>query len=80
MDEKVIERKWEDGALADISDALGRSMDIVRTADDVTDESAKLKLLEGVNLILANCIEQIQKRANSGVLTPNEPVIDEYDD
>ena len=80
MEDKVIERKWEDGALADISDALGRSMDIVRTADELTDENAKLKLLEGVNLILGNCIEQIQKRANNGALTPNDPVIDDYDD
>lgn len=82
-EEKVIERKWEDGALCDIYDALRRAGEIVQTADEVTDENAKIKLLEGVNIILDNCIEQIKKRANSGVLTPNEvvkEVVEEYDD
>ena len=82
-EEKVIERKWEDGALCDICDALRRAGEIVQTADDIADENAKIKLLEGVNIILDNCIEQIKKRANSGVLSPNEvvnEVVEEYDD
>ncbi len=80
MEEKVLEHKWEDGALCDICEALRRSEDIVRTADEVTDDNAKLKLLEGVNIILDNCINAIKERAKNGEILTNEPVIEEYDD
>ena len=79
-EEKVIEHKWEDGALADICEALRRSEDIVRTADEVTDDNAKFKLLEGVNIILDNCINAIKERAKNGEILTNTPVIEEQDD
>ena len=44
MEDKIIEQKWEDGALADIADALDRARGIVKTADDVKIENVKLKL------------------------------------
>ena len=81
MEEKIIENKWEDGQLFDISEALGRARDIVKTADDIKAENAKLKLLEGVNIILAECIDTIKKRAENGTLSDNTIVnVDEFDD
>ena len=81
MDEKVIEPKWEDGALADIADALDRARGVVKTADDIKAENAKLKLLEGVNIILAECIDAIKKRAENGTLNDGQIInIDEFDD
>lgn len=80
MEEKVLEYKWEDGALCDICEALRRSEDIVRTADEVTDDKAKIKLLEGVNIILDNCIKAIEERAKNGEILTNEPIIEELDD
>lgn len=83
MDEvKVLEHKWEDGALCDICDALDRAENVVRTADDITDENAKFKLLEGANIILADCIDAVKKRMKNGELSTNEPVIGtmDYDD
>lgn len=81
MEDKIIEQKWEDGALADISDALDRARGIVKTADDVKIENVKLKLLEGVNILLAECIDTIKKRAENGQLTENQIVnVDEFDD
>lgn len=81
MEEKIIENKWEDGQLFDISEALDRARDIVKTADDVKAEKAKLKLLEGVNIILAECIDTIKKRAENGTLSDNTIVnVDEFDD
>ena len=81
MEEKIIENKWEDGQLFDISEALGRARDIVKTADDIKAENAKLKLLEGVNIILAECIDTIKKRAENGTLSDNMIVnVDEFDD
>lgn len=81
MDEKVIEPKWEDGALADVADALDRARGIVKTADDIKAENAKLKLLEGVNIILAECIDAIKKRAENGDLNDGQIInIDEFDD
>lgn len=81
MDDKIIEQKWEDGALADIADALDRARGIVKTADDVKIENVKLKLLEGVNILLAECIDTIKKRAENGQLTENQIVnVDEFDD
>lgn len=81
MEEKIIENKWEDGQLFDISEALGRARDIVKTADDIKAEKAKLKLLEGVNIILAECIDTIKKRAENGTLSDNTIVnVDEFDD
>lgn len=81
MEDKIIEQKWEDGALADIADALDRARGIVKTADDVKIENVKLKLLEGVNILLAECIDTIKKRAESGTLSDNTIVnVDEFDD
>ena len=81
MEEKIIENKWEDGQLFDISEALGRARDIVKTADDIKAENAKLKLLEGVNIILAECIDTIKKRAENGTLSDTTIVnVDEFDD
>jgi hypothetical protein len=81
MEEKIIENKWEDGQLFDISEALDRARDIVKTADDIKAEKAKLKLLEGVNIILAECIDTIKKRAENGTLSDNMIVnVDEFDD
>ena len=81
MEEKIIEEKWEDGALADIAEALNRAQGIVRTADDIKVENAKLKLLEGVNILLAGCIDAIKKRAESGQLGDETIInIDEFDD
>lgn len=81
MEEKIIENKWEDGALADIADALDRARGVVKTADDIKAEKAKLKLLEGVNIILAECIDAIKKRAENGQLIDNTIVnVDEFDD
>lgn len=83
MEEKIIERKWEDGALFDVSEATCRAMDIIRTADEVTDEKAKFKLLEGVTIILADCIEAIKTRVKNGDISSNEAVInvtEEIDD
>ena len=81
MEEKIIENKWEDGALADIADALDRARGVVKTADDIKAEKAKLKLLEGVNIILAECIDAIKKRAENGQLSDNTIVnVDEFDD
>lgn len=81
MEDKIIEQKWEDGQLFDISEALDRARDIVKTADDIKAENAKLKLLEGVNIILAECIDTIKKRAENGTLSDNTIVnIDEFDD
>lgn len=81
MEEKIIENKWEDGQLFDISEALGRARDIVKTADDIKAENAKLKLLEGVNIILAECIDTIKKRAENGQLGDEMIInIDEFDD
>lgn len=81
MEDKIIEQKWEDGALADIADALDRARGVVKTADDIKAEKAKLKLLEGVNIILAECIDAIKKRAENGQLTENQIVnVDEFDD
>lgn len=81
MEEKIIENKWEDGQLFDISEALDRARSIVKTADDIKAEKAKLKLLEGVNIILAECIDTIKKRAENGTLSDNTIVnVDEFDD
>ena len=81
MEDKIIEQKWEDGQLFDISEALDRARDIVKTADDIKAENAKLKLLEGVNIILAECIDTIKKRAENGTLSDNTIVNgDEFDD
>lgn len=81
MEEKIIENKWEDGALADIADALDRARGVVKTADDIKAEKAKLKLLEGVNILLAECIDTIKKRAENGTLSDNMIVnVDEFDD
>ncbi|MBQ1969931.1 MAG: hypothetical protein II221_01880 [Paludibacteraceae bacterium] len=81
MEDKIIEQKWEDGALADIADALDRARGIVKTADDVKIENVKLKLLEGVNILLAECIDTIKKRAENGQLIENQIVnVDEFDD
>lgn len=81
MEDKIIEQKWEDGALADIADALDRARGVVKTADDIKVENAKLKLLEGVNIILAECIDTIKKRAENGTLSDNTIVnVDEFDD
>ncbi len=82
MEEKIIERKFEDGALEDVNRALFRAADITQTADELTDEKAKNKLLEGVNIILADCIEALKERMQTGVLMENEPVSGtmEYDD
>lgn len=81
MEDKIIEQKWEDGALADIADALDRARGVVKTADDIKAEKAKLKLLEGVNIILAECIDTIKKRAENGTLSDNMIVnVDEFDD
>lgn len=81
MEEKIIENKWEDGQLFDISEALDRARDIVKTADDIKAENAKLKLLEGVNIILAECIDTIKKRAENGQLGDEMIInIDEFDD
>lgn len=81
MEDKIIEQKWEDGALADIADALDRARGIVKTADDIKIENVKLKLLEGVNILLAECIDTIKKRAENGQLTENQIVnVDEFDD
>lgn len=81
MEEKIIENKWEDGQLFDISEALDRARGIVKTADDIKAEKAKLKLLEGVNIILAECIDTIKKRAENGTLSDSTIVnVDEFDD
>ena len=81
MEEKIIERKFEDGALADICAALYRASDIIQTADELTSENAKFKLLEGVNILLAGCIDAIKKRAESGQLGDETIInIDEFDD
>ena len=81
MEEKIIENKWEDGQLFDISEALDRARGIVKPADDIKAENAKLKLLEGVNIILAECIDTIKKRAENGTLSDNTIVnVDEFDD
>lgn len=81
MEEKIIENKWKDGQLFDISEALDRARGIVKTADDIKAEKAKLKLLEGVNIILAECIDTIKKRAENGTLSDNMIVnVDEFDD
>lgn len=82
MEEKVIERKFDDGALEDVNHALFRAADITQTADELTDEKAKFKLLEGVNIILADCIDALKKRMKNGELSTNEPVIGtmDYDD
>lgn len=81
MEDKIIEQKWEDGALADIADALDKARGIVHTADDIKAEKAKLKLLEGVNILLAECIDAIKKRAENGTLSDNTIVnVDEFDD
>lgn len=81
MEEKIIENKWEDGQLFDISEALDRARGIVKTADDIKAEKAKLKLLDSVNIILAECIDAIKKRAENGTLGDNMIVnVDEFDD
>ena len=81
MEDKIIEQIWEDGALADIADALDRARGIVKTADDIKIENVKLKLLEGVNILLAECIDTIKKRAENGQLIENQIVnVDEFDD
>lgn len=81
MDDKVIEQKWEDGQLFDISEALNKAAGIVRTADEIKAENAKLKLLEGVNILLAECIDTIKKRAENGQLSNNQIInVDEFDD
>ena len=81
MDDKVIEQKWEDGQLFEISEALNKAAGIVRTADEIKAENAKLKLLEGVNILLAECIDTIKKRAENGQLSNNQILnVDEFDD
>lgn len=81
MEDKIIEMKWEDGQLFDISEALDRARGIVKAADDIKAENAKLKLLEGVNILLAECIDTIKKRAENGTLSDNTIVnADEFDD
>lgn len=84
MEEKVLEHKWEDGALCDICDALDRAENVVRTADDINDDKAKFKLLEGVNIILNDCIDAIKTRmkngeilTDGGIMTP--PLVEEDD-
>lgn len=81
-DNKVIGRKFDDGALEDVNHALFRAADITQTADELTDENAKFKLLEGVNIILADCIKALKERMKNGVLLDNEPIdgVMDYDD
>ena len=76
MEEKVIERKWEDGALFDISEAVCRANEVIRTADEITDEKAKFKLLEGANIILSNCIDAIKTRMKNGEILANDGIIE----
>ncbi len=82
MEEKILEHKWEDGALCDVCDAIRRAEEVVRTADDINDDKAKFKLLEGVNIILADCIDTIEKRMKNGEILSNESttIIEELDD
>ena len=83
MDEKVLEHKWEDGALCDVCDAIRRAEEVVRTADDINDDKAKFKLLEGVNIILSDCIDAIKTRMKNGEILTNEAIIttiEEVDD
>lgn len=80
MEEKVLEHKWEDGALCDICDALDRAENVVRTADDINDDKAKFKLLEGVNIILNDCIDAIKTRMKNGEILTNDPVINMEED
>lgn len=71
-DEKVLDRRVDaeyEGEFADVITATHRVGEIICTASQVTNEDAKKSLLEGVKIILADCIKAIDERFAEDVQT-----------
>lgn len=75
-DEKVLDRRVEpeyEGEFADVIAATHRVADIICTASQLTSEDAKNRLLEGVKIILTDCIQAIDNR----LVENPEPILEE---
>lgn len=62
------------GEFSDVVEAVDRVREIICTASKITSEDAKKSLLDGVKIILADCIDAIESRTQT-----EEPVIEEDD-
>jgi hypothetical protein len=75
-DEKVLDRRVDaeyEGEFADVIAATYRVADIICTASQLTSEDAKNRLLEGVKIILTDCIQAIDNRLTEDT----EPILED---
>lgn len=75
-DEKVLDRRVDaeyNGEFADVIAATHRVADIICTASQLTSEDAKNRLLEGVKIILTDCIQAIDNRLTE----ETEPILED---
>lgn len=77
MDDKVVATESFEpigGEFSDIVEAICRTREIIETASKLTDEKAKQLLLDGVKIILGQCIDAIDSRSQT-----DDAVIEEDD-
>lgn len=75
-DEQVLDRRVDaeyDGEFSDVIAATHRVADIICTASELTSEDAKKRLLEGVKIILTDCIQAIDNRLTE----ETEPILED---
>lgn len=75
-DEKVLDRRVDaeyNGEFSDVIAATHRVADIICTASELTSEDAKKRLLEGVKIILTDCIQAIDNRLTE----ETEPILED---
>lgn len=75
-DEQVLDRRVDaeyDGEFSDVIAATHRVADIICTASQLTSEDAKNRLLEGVKIILTDCIQAIDNRLTE----ETEPILED---
>ena len=75
-DEKVLDRRVDaeyEGEFSDVIAATHRVADIICTASQLTSEDAKKRLLEGVKIILTDCIQAIDNRLTE----ETEPILED---
>lgn len=71
-EEKVLDRRLDaeyEGEFSDVIAATHRVADIICTASQLTSKEAKDKLLEGVKIVLTECIQAIDTRLSEGTET-----------
>lgn len=75
-EEKILDRRVDaeyEGEFADVIAATHRVADIICTASQLTSEDAKNRLLEGVKIILTDCIQAIDNRLTEDA----EPILED---